>query len=407
MTYRIYASLLILSVLGVAIAAALLPDRGWIFPAMVCQAVIFWLLMRAVRVPLRAVENGIYLLREQDFTTRLRRTGQHDADAVVSLFNTLTDTMRSERLKTLEQEKFMEQLIEASPLGIAICDFNRKIIRRNKAFDTLADNAVNATLETLADGQSVVIRPAPSLVLRCARLSFMDSGYRRPYYLVEPLTDEVRAAESAVFNKIVRTIGHEVNNTLGSVMSVLESVGELYAGDENVSETLASSHDRCLQLVDFVSSYADIVKLPSPELRPLELNGWVDSLLPFLGVLAGRYITVISGHSASDCVVQADASMLERVLINIVKNAAESIGDRGGQIKVTVGDRQITVTDNGPGISAADAQQLFTPFFSTKKVDRGLGLMLVAEVLRRHGATYSLSTDTTDGLTRFTITFGA
>lgn len=90
--------------------------------------------------PLEAVENGIYLLREQDFSTRLRPTGQRDADMVVELFNSLIDTMKSERLKNMEQESFLQHLIEASPSGIAICDFNRRIVKCNPAYSRMVND---------------------------------------------------------------------------------------------------------------------------------------------------------------------------------------------------------------------------------------------------------------------------
>lgn len=408
MSYKIYST-----VLGASIAlmgALLLLDAEWVWVMviLVVAAVAFVLLMWSMMTPLNAVENGMYLLREQDYSSRLRWTGQRDADKVVELFNGLIDTMKAERLKTLEQENFLEHLIKASPMGIAICNFNRNIISSNRAFDRMAGPAVRKLLWKLREGESKVIRPTASQVLRCSRLWFMDSGFKRTYYLVELLTDEVLSAETNVFNKIVRTMGHEVNNTLGSVVSVLETVEMLNGDDEALCAAVGSSRERCLSLVSFVKSYADIVKLPEPTLQQVSLGEWIEGLKPFLAGMAGRNITMEFEHSDSSDggdEVMVDPMLLERVVVNIVKNAVESIGEKEGSITVSTARQRLTVADSGPGISAENAARLFTPFFSTKKADRGLGLMLVSEVLRRHKAAFSLHTDETDGLTRFVIDF--
>lgn len=408
MRYKVYSTVLAASIALMGALLLLDADAKWVMLLLIVVATAFGLLMWSMRTPLNAVENGMYLLREQDYSTRLRWTGQRDADKVVELFNGLIDTMKAERLKTLEQENFLEHLIKASPMGIAVCNFNRNIISSNRAFDRLAGPAVRKALWRLREGESTVVRPSASQVVRCSRLWFMDSGFKRTYYLVELLTDEVLNAETNVFNKIVRTMGHEVNNTLGSVVSVLETVEMINADDEAVCAAVGSSRERCLSLVEFVKSYADIVKLPEPAMQRLSLGEWIEGLRPFLTEMAGRNITMEFEHSDAEAggdEVMADPMLLERVVVNIVKNAVESIGDRDGKITVSTARHRLTVADNGPGISAESAARLFTPFFSTKKADRGLGLMLVSEVLRRHKAAFSLHTDETDGLTRFAIEF--
>ena len=291
-------------------------------------------------------------------------------------------------------------------MGIAICDFSRNVMRSNDAFNRLVTPSVAKRLSELREGETAVVRPGATQVIRCSRLWFMDSGFKRPYFLVEQLTDEVLSAETNVFNKIVRTMGHEVNNTLGSVVSVLETVESLYREDDGVREAVASSRERCLSLVSFVRSYSDIVKLPEPELKAVDLHRWVEGLRPFLAGMCGENIKIDFEHEGKEGEVPADPMLMERVVVNVVKNAVESIGRAPrGKITVTTSARAITVTDNGPGISQENAARLFTPFFSTKKADRGLGLMLVSEVLRRHKAAFSLVTDEKDGLTRFKIVF--
>ena len=135
MKARIYFTTLLILVVATAIAWYLNAEWAWMTAWHI--AVVLILFYRSVVIPLNAVQNGIYLLREQDFSSRLRKTGQTDADQVVMLFNSLMDTLKTERLKTQEQNHLLTLLIDASPMGIAICDFDGNIISHNAAYQTL------------------------------------------------------------------------------------------------------------------------------------------------------------------------------------------------------------------------------------------------------------------------------
>lgn len=357
----------------------------------------------ATAKPMHAIRSGMDLLRSQDFASRLCKVGQKDADEVVVLFNKLMDSMKSERLKNEEQNAFLGKLIAASPMGIATCTLDGEIESSNPAFGSMTSPALLETLGTLADGEQRTVRPASGQVLRCSRMYFMDRGFRRPFFLVERLTDEIVRAETELFYKIVRTMGHEVNNTLGGVVSVLETLEGIHAGDISVLEALVSCRSSCLALRDFVKAYSDVVKLPEPVAAPLDLGKFLSSCGSFLAGMCPPNIQFVldTGNAAT---VHADRMLLERVLVNAVKNAVESIGGREGRISVRASGRTLEVTDNGPGLSDEAASRVFTPFFSTKHADRGLGLMLIADVLRKHKADFTLTT-ASDGLTRLHIEF--
>ena len=259
------------------------------------------------------------------------------------------------------------------------------------------------------------MRVADSLIVRISRLWFMDKGFRRRFILVEKLTDEIVAAEKQMFNTIVRTIGHEVNNSLGSVMSVLESLEEMHAGDPLTADAITSCSASCANLVGFVRGYADIVKLPAPVPEQVDLHEWLMRLRPALQALvAGRGITLEMNLGEGEAPSRIEPMLMERVLVNIVKNAAESIGDeKKGVITVSLAAvtepdtpacHLLSVTDNGKGISPEASKKLFTPFFSTKNPDRGLGLMLVTDILRAHRSRFSLSTSPETSLTTFSFT---
>ena len=180
--------------------------------------------------------------------------------------------MRAERLKSLEQERFLSLVVEASPMAVAICDYDGNIVQTNRAWDTMQSPQLSEAIAAVADGATATVRVAESLIVRISRLWFMDKGFRRRFILVEKLTDEIAAAQKQMFNTIVRTIGHEVNNSLGSVMSVLESLAEMHADDPTTSGAITGCTDACNNLVNFVRGYADIVKLPAPVAEPTDLN---------------------------------------------------------------------------------------------------------------------------------------
>lgn len=404
MWYKIYTVLIVLLVIATAIGAVC--GLAWTWIAGGCAAILIVLAFQycSVSKPLRAVENGMYLLRDQDFSSRLRLTGQPDADRVVNLYNSLIESMKAERLKTQEQDRFLSLVVDASPLGIAICDFDGNITETNRAWNAMQSPAMSKAIESVTDGESQTVRLADALIVRISKLWFMDSGFKRRFILVERLTDEIAAAEKQMFNKIVRTIGHEVNNTLGSVISVLDSLGEMHQDDPFAADAITSSTNSCTNLVNFVRGYADIVKLPPVTPEPVRLNEWTAGILPTLKALTPENITVTLTPDASGAEARIDPMLMERVMINIVRNAAESIGDRpDGLIQIQTESNGIKVTDNGRGISDETAEKLFTPFFSTKRPDRGLGLMLIADILRAHRARFSLITAPDTRLTTFSI----
>lgn len=390
----------------VAAAAALeLSDlQSGVYLCLGLAAAAILLLYRSMAMPIRTVHAGMDLLRSQDFASRLRHTGQKEADEMVELYNTIISGLKAERLKNLEQESFLAQIVEASPMGIAQCSFEGVIEKTNPAFDAMASPELLGTLSSLPDNSQFTIRPSAVQILRCSRLFFMDRGFRRPFFLVERLTDEILEAETAVFTKIVRTMSHEVNNTLGGVVSVLETLAALHSDDDGISAAIGSCCDSCLKLGGFVKGYSDVVKLPDPELETVSLNEFVTESMRFLSEICPAGISLTADLDSSEPTVALDRMLIHRVLVNAVKNSVESIGAAAGHIVLRTAPCTLEIIDDGKGISEENAHRLFTPFFSTKHTDRGLGLMLISDILRRHRANFSLATGP-DRLTRFSVTF--
>ena len=208
-------------------------------------------------------------------------------------------------------------------------------------------------------------------------------------------------------------IAHEVNNTTAGITSTLDTVGQALSveeGMEDICEVMRVCVERCYSMSRFITRFADVVKIPEPTLVPLSLNEMAATCKRFMeGMCADAGITLRLECDEQVGEVKMDVSLFEQVLVNIIKNAAESISSsahaEGGEIVVhTFAPASVEVVDNGPGISREVEAKLFTPFFSTKPNGQGIGLVFIREVLTKHGCTFSLRTYE-DGLTRFRIAF--
>lgn len=392
--------------------------------------VLLWLLYVNLLHPINVINNGMSLVRAQDFASYLVKVGQKDADDLVGMFNKMIGRLKEERLRNIEQSHFLQLLIQASPMGILILGFDGEITMANptmismlgletKSVDgmMLSDlkGEMGAAIIETNQGESRTVRLSDTKIVRISRLNFFEMGFERPYVMVEVLTDEVRKAEKNAYGKVIRLIAHEVNNTMAGVNSILETIAMVVEDEADIAEAVESCRNRCASMSEYITSYADVVRSPEVKLDTLELNARIASMIPFLEGLAGANIRLRFVPSESKVSVKADTVLLEQVMVNIVKNSMESILSAGcdGEITITVRSRpgRVEITDNGAGISSEAAKMLFSPFFSTKRGGQGIGLMMVGDILRQHRCRFSLRTDSRpdDGearpLTRFSIEF--
>jgi signal transduction histidine kinase len=370
--------------------------------------------LRLARAPASLAATGRALLVEGDFTTRFRAVGQRDVDELVALYNRLADELRHERLRVEERNLLLAELIEASPAGVLLCDFDGRIELANPAAARLAGcdrtelagrppaelpAPLGPALATLAPGEARVVGLAGGRRARLTRGEFADRGFTRSFLLVEELTEELRASERAAYEKVIRMVAHEVNNSAGAIGSLLEStaemIGELAPAERtDADEALAVARRRMRHLASFVDGFAAVVRLPDPTLRPLDLGELARELVRLHRAEAERRGVVLEqdGDGAA-LAVEADREQVEQALVNLIRNALEAT-PAGGRVRLSVvadgAGAAIEVRDSGPGLAPEIADQLGTPFFTTKRDGRGLGLTLVREVARRHEARFEL-----------------
>lgn len=415
---------LLLCILGIAVIVVWVPnDFLWTALIVIALALILlWLLWRSVLMPMRMVLKGMDLIKAQDFNNRLLKVREPESDKIVDLFNQMIDKLRNERLYNREQESFLKLLIEASPMGVAMLDYDDKITLMNDSFRRLT--GINATesligrqisdvpselaqkMKEIRLGENRIIRNGDVKMYRCYHLSFMQMGFQRHFYLLESLTEEVMKAERAAYEKVIRIISHEVNNTMGGVRSVLDTIHSC-CEEEDLKEVIESCDSRCNEMCNFISSYADVVRVPKPVMRETDLDQLLRKMIPFLQETLPDHIQLIFTPAKEEAIVSLDLALIEQVIVNIVKNAVESI-DSEGIISISVEkvgtDTLLTISNNGKPITEDVAKNLFSPFFTTKREGCGLGLTLISEILNLHNARFSLKTGS-DLITRFNILF--
>ena len=378
---------------------------------------------RKIVKPLNTIGSGMELLREQDFSSRLSPVGQYEADRVVNIFNRMMEQLKNERLRLREQNHFLDLLIKASPMGVIITSLDEDLSELNPmALKMLGvrledvqgkkmkeiDSPLAVDLANLPKGETVTVRLNDSNIYRCTHSSFIDRGFQHPFYLVETLTDEVMKAEKKAYEKVIRMIAHEVNNTTAGITSTLDTVEQALSseeGMEDICNVMRVCTDRCFSMSRFITRFADVVKIPEPTLSPVCLNSLLLTCTRFMeGICADRHIRIRMELDESLAKVMLDVALFEQVLVNIIKNAAESIETDGEIVLRTLSPAAIEIMDNGKGIDKETQAKLFSPFFSTKPNGQGIGLVFIREVLMRHGCTFSLRTYV-DGWTKFRIIF--
>ena len=404
-------------------------ENGWKFYLIegIVTFSLFYLIYfyRKVVKPLNSIAGGMDLLQAQDFSSRLSPVGQREADRIVSIFNRMMNQLKEERLRLREQNQFLDLPISVSPMGVIILTLDERISMANKAALEFLDEGteediMNKTMDELSGSlaeelnripkdTTVTIRLSDSRIYRCSRLSFIDRGFAHPFYLIESLTSEVMKAEKKAYEKVIRMIAHEVNNSVAGITSTLDTIDDALQtidDTEDIREVMKVCVERSYSMSRFITNFADVVKIPEPQKEEVHLNDRVTACKIFMENLCqNRDIDLHLELCEENPVVSMDTSLFEQVLINIIKNATESI-DTNGKIfiRTSASPLMLEIGDTGKGISKEVETKLFTPFFSTKPNGQGIGLIFIREVLMKHGYTFSLRTYP-DGITRFRICF--
>jgi nitrogen fixation/metabolism regulation signal transduction histidine kinase len=405
-------------------------SRLWLFAVEVVFLVSFStaiILFNHIFNPPQVSALGSEFLKEQDFQSKFRTVGHPEVDRLVRLYNAIAQSLQDERIRLEEQEYFLGKLLDASPSGVVICDLDRRITLVNPAAERIlnaksddligrqmADTGSHLTseLSSLAVGESAVIALPGRRQIKGWKSQLMDRGFPREFVMFEELTDEIRRLEKDSYEKLIRLMSHEVNNTIGAANSLLHSclhyASQIRPEDRADYEgALNTTITRTEHLNTFMRAFSDLVRLPRPQLREYDLLTLVrNSVTLHRPEMEKRRIKVAWRTEPATLMAKVDIGQIEQVLVNLIKNAIEAIGHDGTITIVTrtSGDGPfLSIEDTGAGIPQEATAKLFTPFFTTKAGGQGIGLTFAAEVLTQHGFRFALTSE--PGLTRFRILF--
>lgn len=419
-----------LHVLLAVVAVYLLRDSlYWLFAV---EAVFLASLITGITLTRRAFRSlglaaeGVRLIREGELTSRFREVGDPDVDALIGVYNHMVDTLREERTRVQEQHQFLSRILDVSPAGIVVLDFEGAVSSVNPAAVRLLGCAsedvagrplaalaspLAPRLAALAPGAAEVVGLSGARRVKIHHGTFQDRGFARSFLLLEELTEELRQFERAAYEKLIRVMSHEVNNSVAASNSLLHS--SLTYGRElppasrtDFEEAIGIVIERTEQLNAFMRRFADVFRLPVPVREDVALVPLLEAIVrlqrarPEAAGVQWRWDV-----EDPDARARLDRGQFEQALLNIVKNAVEAAGP-GGSItlrqRTVQGRTELSVEDSGPGIGAEAQANLFTPFFSTKPHGQGIGLTLVQEVLVAHGFDFALEAPP-GGPTRFSI----
>ena len=375
------------------------------------------------------VRQSAQMLREGEFTTRFLEVGHPDVDTMIRVYNRMVDDLREERVRLQEQQYFLGQLLAASPGGVIVLDHDGRVSAVNPAAARLlqapAEAIVGRTLvdlraplaealERTAPGDTCAVTLSNGGRVRGQCATFVERGHPRRFYLVEELTEELRQTEKSAYEKLIRQMSHEVNNTVGATRSLLQSslaYGEGLPAPRSaeLQEALGIAGNRLERLNTFMRGFADVVRMPQPVKRPTDVLRLVDACARLVQAQTDSPRIAWRREPGGELgIIDMDEAQMEQALINILKNAVEALPAESGTITIRSGQSSagafVEIEDSGPGIPDEARPHLFTPFFTTKQNGQGIGLTMVQEILRRHGFAYSLD-GPPGGPTRFRVQF--
>lgn len=360
---------------------------------------------RVVR-PLQTLSNMLAALREGDFSLRARFGRSDDALGLALMeINLLGDTLRNQRLGAMEATALLRAVMQE--IDVAIFAFDEAGVLRlvNRAGERLLgqsshrlvdrDAASLGLAEFLEGGAPRVserVFPERGGRWEIRRTTFRQVGRPHTLVVVTDVTRALREEELLAWQRIVRVLSHEINNSLAPIKSLAGSLAGLATrearnGDEDdLRRGLGVIESRADALARFMSSYARLAKLPPPRRRAVDVAVWIRR------VVALDTRAPISIEPGPDLVIQADPDQLEQALINLVRNAVDAALETGGGVQVTwtvTADHvDVLVDDEGPGVSGG--ANLFVPFYTTKKEGSGIGLVLARQIAEAHGGFVAL-----------------
>jgi len=373
--------------------------------------IAFNLKARIVR-PLQTLSNILAAIREGDYSIRGRRAASGDALGEVMLeVNDLGQTLRNQRLGALEATALLRTVMSEIDVAVFAFDGNQRLRLVNRAGEKLLAQPAMRLLGRTSDelglaaclkrpegGAQTMQMVFPGGVGRwdIRRSTFREGGAQHQLLVLTDLSQTLREEERTAWQRLLRVLGHELNNSLAPIKSVAGSLADLLGrqprpadwGDD-MQRGLEVISSRADSLARFVESYSKLARLPQPRLEPLNIG---DLARRVVSLETRLRVKIVDGP---DLIIKGDGVQLEQLLINLVRNAVDASLEAAaetGAVEVSWAQRngqvEVWIRDEGPGL--ANTTNLFVPFFTTKVDGSGIGLVLSRQIAEAHGGTLTL-----------------
>ena len=358
--------------------------------------------------PLQTMSNLLAALREGDYSIRARGArGGNALGEVLLEINSLGETLRLQRLGAFEATALLRTIMSEIDVAVFTFDPKRRLRLVNRAGETLLgrpmDKLLGKTADELALNRCLEANEDEPLTLNFAgasgrwgvrRSTFREEGLPHELLVLTDLSRTLREEERRAWQRIVRVLGHEMNNSLAPIKSLAASLESLMRRDplppdwkDDASAGLHSIASRADSLSRFLQAYTRLTKLPPPQKQHVDLGELVQRVVDLEPRLN---VKVMPGPKT---VIRADAAQIEQALINLVHNAVDAALETHGEVSIGWREKEdaveIFVQDEGPGIM--NPANLFVPFFTTKPEGSGIGLPLSRQIAEAHGGSLALT----------------
>ena len=409
---------------GIGFGTALMWTRGWSEDVKISLTVLemfLWLVLTLALLdqivrPLQTLSNVVGALREEDYSFRARGATPNDAMGELALeINALADILADQRLQTIEATALLRRVVEEIDAPLFAFDPDHVLRLVNAAGErllqqpaarllgkTAAELELNACFE--AANETLVALPysAPNARWMLRKSSFRQSGVPHTLIVLSDVSRALREEERSAWQKLIRVLGHELNNSLAPIISIAGSLSSRLplselpeAQNADFQRGLGIIESRTAALHRFLQSYRRLAQMPSPTLQPVEVRPLIERVT----ALETRLPVEIS--PGPDLILMIDPDLIEQMLINLVRNAVDAALEQaqsaqGGDApnacmrwEQVNGKITLMVEDNGIGL--LNPSNAFVPFYTTKPGGSGIGLVLSQQIAEAHGGAIELA----------------